>query len=336
MKHTKQLLTLLCLAALLLPLLSACGSLDLDANGSWGDLSWSYSRDTKTLTVSGTGAMEDFESAGDVPWQLVRDHATELVIGEGVTSIGSYAFYYMHALTTVQLPSSLTAIGDHAFSFCRSLTAVSFPETMSAIGKEAFVGCNGLDSLYLPPSVTTVGEGAFYGCHTLKSVMITAREVTLGKGAFRDCPSLKRLSLRTTVSDKAIPEDLLKGTLLTIPEIVRTDELVSPTTLTIVYVLEGEEIDRYEESYGYGTSYYVPSPKQEGYVAKPSLVSGAANGKDREVTVTYEVIAPEEAPKVAISSLSMIGTVIMAVALLAIGATVFLLIRTKPKKSKTQ
>ena len=51
---------------------------------------------------------------------------TEFIIPDGVTEIGSYAFYNCSTLTSVIIPDSVTSIGSYAFYGCSSLTSVTF------------------------------------------------------------------------------------------------------------------------------------------------------------------------------------------------------------------
>jgi len=71
-------------------------------SGTCGDnLTWAYNSGTKTLTISGTGEMTNFQndSSGGVtaPWRgsgsdFSGQQGTTVIIEEGVTSIGTYAF----------------------------------------------------------------------------------------------------------------------------------------------------------------------------------------------------------------------------------------------------
>ena len=49
---------------------------------------------------------------------------TRITIPEGVTSIGSFAFYCCESLTSITIPESMMSIGDSAFSGCSSLKTV--------------------------------------------------------------------------------------------------------------------------------------------------------------------------------------------------------------------
>ena len=102
------------------------------------------------LTISGTGAMEDYFGGG-TPWALSGycDDITRLVIKEGVTRIGWTCFYMCTELTNITLPNTLTSIGDGAFGYC-----------------------NGLVSVTIPSSVKEIEDMAFYYCHNLASVVI--------------------------------------------------------------------------------------------------------------------------------------------------------------------
>lgn len=340
MKHTKtvKIFALLCLTAVLLLSLVSCGSSTpnaSDANGTWGSLTWSYKKDTKTLTIMGDGAMDDFESSDAVEWIAVRTSATNLVIEEGITSIGDYAFYYMPALTTVHLPTTMTELGDFSFAFCSALETLTIPEGVATLGVGTFESCGALSSMYLPTSLETVGDSAFAFCYSLKSIMITAESATVGAQAFRNCRSLEQVTIRSTISDDKIAEDAFVGTEMTLEDVSRTDKLLGSSQITIHYVLDDEEVSLYEETFAYGVDYSIETPEREGYKADIEIISGMGDGKDREETVTYSEIPEEEAPKAAISPVAIIATVIMIVVLVGIGVVVFLLIRSGKSSKKS-
>ena len=65
-------------------------------------------------------------------------------IGNGVTSIGSNAFYFCYSLASVVIPNSVTSIGSNAFYFCYSLASVVIPNSVTSIGSKAFYNCYGM------------------------------------------------------------------------------------------------------------------------------------------------------------------------------------------------
>ena len=90
------------------------------ADGKCGGLTWLLS-DEGVLTVSGKGRMPDYSGNALAPWYDYRNQITALEVEEGVTSIGSYAFFDCTGLTSVSLPESLTKLGRSCFSGCDSL-----------------------------------------------------------------------------------------------------------------------------------------------------------------------------------------------------------------------
>ena len=110
------------------------------------DLTWTLDSDG-TLTISGTGAMMDWESFNGAPWYSKKSNIKKVVIEDGVTTIGDYAFYDCHALPEVTIPDSVTAIGKAAFGSCDALTKVIIPNGVTAIGTSAFYYCNVLSEV---------------------------------------------------------------------------------------------------------------------------------------------------------------------------------------------
>ena len=127
--------------------------------GTCGEnLTWEFDESTGTLTISGTGKMNDYDDE-DAPWKSLA--VTEAVIEDGVTSIGNSAFYECLSLSSVTMPSSLTSIGNYGFAACDSLPSVTIPDGVTSIGFEAFEYCGSLTSVTIPDSVTSIGSYAF-------------------------------------------------------------------------------------------------------------------------------------------------------------------------------
>ena len=137
------------------------------------NVTWSYNSSNKTLTISGTGAMNDY--GGNTPWlnNMVFINTKTIVIGNGVTSIGSTAFSNFYDLTSVTIPSSVTSIGNGAFTACKALKSVVIPSNVTSIGETAFSN-TGLTSITIPSSVTSIGKSVFAGCSKLETITVDA------------------------------------------------------------------------------------------------------------------------------------------------------------------
>ena len=164
-----------------------CGTTDHES-----DVTWSLNSGG-VLTISGTGAMADFgDSYSKAPWLSYKDNITSVVIGEGVTSIGDFAFYECDYLASVSIPASVTSIGQSAFYNCgTSVTALTVTiatgSSLTTIGNGAFQGAKILTSITIPASVTSIGDFAFYTCEYLTTIDIPASVTSIGAGAFHGC-----------------------------------------------------------------------------------------------------------------------------------------------------
>ena len=140
--------------------------------GADGDnLTWTLD-DESTLTISGTGYMDDYYRECYVPWYSHRNDIKTVIINDGVTNIGLQAFCRCSSLTSITIPDSVTSIGWYVFVDCDSLTSITIPDSVTSIGVGAFEGCSGLTSITLPNTITSIGEMAFYDCDSLTSITI--------------------------------------------------------------------------------------------------------------------------------------------------------------------
>ncbi len=157
---------------------------------------WSYNERKKTLTISGSGDIDDFFGDDDtIPWLERR-----VVIEEGVTSVGKGAFRNCHALRSVKMPRSITSIGERAFNRCGMLGSLTIPEGVTNIGAEAFFECSSLTTVTIPEGVTAIGDRAFCGCKNLRSVIIPDSVVSIGHSAFSGCAGLRSVKISKNIS----------------------------------------------------------------------------------------------------------------------------------------
>lgn len=82
-------------------------------------------RDGVCLVISGTGKMDDYDSASNTPWYNNRGEINSVEIGDFVTSIGNSAFSGCFGLTSIIIPKDVTSIGSEAFMGCPFRTIVS-------------------------------------------------------------------------------------------------------------------------------------------------------------------------------------------------------------------
>jgi len=168
-------------------------------SGTCGEnLTWTL--ENGTLTISGTGEMENYQEDNYAPWYSSRSSITSVTISDGVTSIGNYAFYNCSSMTSVTIPNSVTSIGERAFFRCSSLTSVTIGNSVTSIEDYAFEWCSSLTSVTIPNSVTSIGEGAFLGCSSLTSVTIPNSVTSIGSSAFYGCSSLTSVTIPNSVT----------------------------------------------------------------------------------------------------------------------------------------
>ncbi len=173
--------------------------------GDFGDgnaLHWALD-DAGTLTITGTGKMTT--ALADAPWYSKLNLIQKVVVGEGVTSVGTYAFYtddlaMSCPVKSVELPSTVTSIGRAAFSGCGELAQITLPEGLASIGMSAFLGCRNLSLTQLPAGLTSIGAQAFGGCSALALTQLPAGLTSIEQATFDTCTSLVGLDIPAGVT----------------------------------------------------------------------------------------------------------------------------------------
>ena len=199
------------------------------AAGDGSDVTWQLTENTDdpstyTLTIRGSGAMENYLMSSNQPWCSFRDQITSVVVSPGVTSIGNLAFTRFSKLIHVDIADSVVSIGEQAFSDCSSLTDITVPQSVTYIGVNAFEsctnlssitlstnnitsirphtfsGCSKLSSIVIPDGVTSIQLGAFSNCTKLTSISIPGSVISIGPYAFRDCTNLTSITIPSSVT----------------------------------------------------------------------------------------------------------------------------------------
>ena len=162
-------------------------------------LTWTLDYDGK-LTISGTGAMKDYDYNNNQSPVYMNSSVKKVVIEDGVTSIGNWAFYKCTSLTTITIPDSVTSIGEAAFRGCSSLTSITIPDSVTSIGDAAFSHCSNLKSITIPDSITSIGKYAFCNCSSLTSITIPNSVTSIGESALAGCVNLTSITIPKSVT----------------------------------------------------------------------------------------------------------------------------------------
>lgn len=180
---------------LLLPCIPAASA----AGGSCGDgLTWSLDGDT--LTISGSGAMDNYSEASPAPWYSSRASIMRVSLPDGLTRVGSWAFADCTNLSAVTIPSSVEIVGDYGFYRCSGMTILSLSNGLRTIGQCAFEQCSALTDLRLPDTLLTIGDHAFYLCKSLTYVTVPGVVKSFGTGVFCYCENLIRVDVNASIT----------------------------------------------------------------------------------------------------------------------------------------
>ena len=169
----------------------------------------------KTLTISGTGAMPDFDFPnGNLAawWNYealgmltsfgnfkLEGELKKVVIKDGVTNVSDYALFFLPAATQVTLPDSVTSIGRYGIAMCSKLTGLSIPKGVTGIGDFGLAG-NGLTAVTLPDGLQSLGRGAFDSCASLTNTTLPAAITAVPGKCFADCTKLLNVKYAGTVT----------------------------------------------------------------------------------------------------------------------------------------
>lgn len=178
----------------------------------------------KTLTISGTGAMPDFDfpNGNLAPWWnyealgmltsfgsfKLEGELKKVVIKDGVTNVSNYALFFLPAATQITLPESVTSIGRYGIALCSKLNGISLPKAVTAIGDFGLAG-NSFTAVSLPDGLQTLGRGAFDACASLSGMTLPAAITAVPDKCFNDCTKLLTVDYKGEVT--AIGERAFEG-----------------------------------------------------------------------------------------------------------------------------
>lgn len=169
---------------------------------------------------------------------LVDNDSNTVILGcknsvspDGVTNIGSYAFYHCDGLS-ITINGNVTTIGDSAY-FQATNASIAINGSVKNVGMRLFgvapeesnsiaisgdvtnIGdgafhSTGLTSITINDKATSIGSSAFSGCKSLTSITIPSSVTSIGRSAFRNCTNLRTVTFKTN-SELTTIEEVLFG-----------------------------------------------------------------------------------------------------------------------------
>ena len=171
--------------------------------GIEGDMmmTWNLDLDLGLMTVSGFGAMADYDDPSEAPWYSYSKSIVHLVIEDGVTHVSQSGFQYMPYLESAEIAGSVETIGEYAF--CGAPLAIIQPVgwTGDIDGNHLPAGLRRIDSyafaetllqdITLPATLETIYPAAFAYNEQLQEVKILADAPPVsGRAVFYGCDKL--------------------------------------------------------------------------------------------------------------------------------------------------
>jgi uncharacterized repeat protein (TIGR02543 family) len=168
----------------------------------------SYNTETKTLTITGTGAISNCLS-GNNYYSSNNTNVKTVIVSEGITGIGQYVFSSYTNLKTIKFPSTLTSISSNNFGSTLTISAIhaaspnqwaqvdiastsahpfgtttSVPDTIKTRRGFFFYGNTSKSAnLVFAPGLTTIKQYTFYNARYFTSASIPNSVSSIGTSA---------------------------------------------------------------------------------------------------------------------------------------------------------
>lgn len=222
-----------------------------------------------TIEVEVTeGKLRFFRDSFEYDSLSVSSNIYTVVTGDGLTAIGTYAFYdwgWDEVPLSITFGSDLETIEDNAFQMAAGLSSIDIPPNVE-IGESAFESvCDYVEEEQLPVASVTIGSGCTFGIDAfgwakLSSVTLYSGVTTIGERMFMNAEALTEIAIPSTVT--TIGEDAFSGcdSLETVtirattpPTLENGYPFDGCTNLTTIYV-PTESLSAYQSASGWSTA----------------------------------------------------------------------------------
>ena len=149
---------LLCIT---LSCLTVCAYADEPTSGSCGtNATWTYDASTQTVTISGTGAISDFDGT-DPRWERYYSKIKRVIIGDGITHICANAFLDDVRIVDITFLGDMPTFGDNCFAhisasawYPTNNSTWTFPVPGNHGATDLFFQKNGIESTHCGDNAT--------------------------------------------------------------------------------------------------------------------------------------------------------------------------------------
>lgn len=118
----------------------------------------------------------------------------KIEVGDNVTELQGYCFYYCGCLRTITIPSATTLIGSYSFYYAYALKHVNFPRVAS-LAAYVTASCGAMLALSLPPTLTSTGNYAFSSCTALRRLALPNSVTNISTYIARENKAMVRVKL---------------------------------------------------------------------------------------------------------------------------------------------
>ena len=150
----------------------------IDSGQCGENVSWTLTKEGK-LRIYGSGDMWDYSDEHYKKRKTLRPkwwhreddiYVRDIIIEDGITGIGSSAFYDLTQLRSISLSNTIKTINDGAFAGLNYIEEIHVPENVSVINADLFYLCIYLERIYMPAEITEIKRCAFRACANLKDI----------------------------------------------------------------------------------------------------------------------------------------------------------------------